>query len=63
MNHPKQKSNIQELATVSDWSVIQGIYYDNEVEYNKMINDHSPITAFIEYLQKTYPNGILINTQ
>ncbi len=47
------------LPLIRDWSVIQEEAYD-ECE-DELINDDAPITAFVEWLQKKYPNGVRIN--
>ena len=47
------------LPTMKDWTYIQEQAYDECM--NKLINDDAPITAFIEWLQKRYPNGVAIN--
>jgi hypothetical protein len=47
------------LPKFKDWGYIQEEAYDECMD--KLISDDTPITAFIEWLQKKYPNGVIIN--
>ena len=47
------------LPKFKDWCYIQEEAYDECKD--KLISDSAPITAFIEWLQKKYPNGVIIN--
>jgi hypothetical protein len=59
----KENLNISDvsvsLPSVKDWSDIQEEVYDECMD--ELINDDAPITAFIEWLQKKYPNGVKVN--
>ena len=47
------------LPKFKDWGYRQEEAYDECMD--KLISDDAPITAFIEWLQKKYPNGVIIN--
>ena len=47
------------LPIVKDWCDIQEEAYDECM--NELLSDDDPITAFIEWLQKRYPSGVVIN--
>lgn len=50
---------ITNLPELKDWADIQEQAYDECM--NKLINDVAPITAFVEWLQKNYSHGVIIN--
>lgn len=62
-NEHQENLNISDvsvsLPSVKDWSDIQEEAYDECMD--ELINDDAPITAFIEWLQKKYPNGVKVN--
>ena len=62
-NEHQENLNISDvsvsLPSVKDWSDIQVEAYDECMD--ELINDDAPITAFIEWLQKKYPNGVKVN--
>ena len=49
-------------AVFKDWAYVQEQAYDDESFMDKILKDDSPITAFIEWLQKKHPNGIIIKS-
>lgn len=52
----KKSDAVGRLTNVEDWVDIQNEAYDECML--DLINDDTPITAFIEWLQKKYPNGV-----
>lgn len=49
----------EQIPTSRDWAYIQEEAYDECMQ--KLIDDDAPITAFVEWLQKNYPIGVVIN--
>jgi hypothetical protein len=55
LKHPSASCS---LPMFKDWGYLQEEAYDECM--GKLITDDAPITAFIEWLQKKYPNGVNI---